>query len=68
MAVNRGLAELAGDLRVGDGTTEPTGPVRVILERIAATARVMVVEYVPSRSRRNSHGNVREALWVALGC
>ena len=48
MAVNRGLAELAGDLRVGDGTTEPTGPVRVILERLTSTARVMVVEYVPN--------------------
>ena len=46
--ITRSLAELAGDLRVGDGETEPTGPATVILERIAATARVMVVAFAPA--------------------
>ena len=47
MAVVRSLAELAGDLRLGDGVTEPTGPAAVILARIDATSRVMVVAYAP---------------------
>ena len=48
MAVTRTLAQLAGDLRVGDGVADPTGPAAVILERIASTARVMVVDYAPA--------------------
>lgn len=46
--ITRTLAELAGDLRIGDGVAEPTGPAAVVLERIAATARVMVVAYAPA--------------------
>ena len=51
--ITRSLAQLAGDLRVGDGETEPTGPAAVILERIAATARVMVVDYAPNAPGRH---------------
>ena len=47
MAVVRSLAQLAVDLRIGDGS-EPTGPAAIILERISATARALVVEYVPN--------------------
>lgn len=47
MAVTRTLAQLAADLRMGDGTTAPTGPEAVILERVAATARAMVEHYAP---------------------
>ena len=47
MAVTRTLAQLAGDLRVGDGETDPTGPAAVIVERIAATASVMVLDFAP---------------------
>ena len=46
--VTRTLAQLAGDLRLGDGVADPTGPAAVILERIASTARVMVVDYAPA--------------------
>ena len=47
MAVTRTLAQLAADLRIGDGITEPTGAVAVLLGRIDATARAMVVEFAP---------------------
>ena len=46
--ITRSLAQLAGDLRLGDGVADPTGPAAVLLERIAATARVMVVDYAPN--------------------
>ena len=46
MAITRTLAELAGDLRIGDGITEPTGPQAIVLQRIAATA-AMVVGFAP---------------------
>ena len=47
MAVTRTLAELAGDLRIGDGITEPTGPQAIVLQRIAATAAARVTAYAP---------------------
>lgn len=47
MAVTRTLAQLAADLRLGDGVTEPTGAEAVVLGRIDATARAMVLEYAP---------------------
>jgi len=47
VAVTRTLAQLAADLRIGDGTTAPTGAVAVVLGRIDATARAMVVAYAP---------------------
>ena len=45
--VTRTLAQLGGDLRIGDGAAAPTGPAAVVLERIAATARVLVEDYAP---------------------
>ena len=48
MSVTRTLAQLAADLRIGDGVTEPTGAVAVVLGRIAATARTMVEQYAPA--------------------
>ena len=47
MAVTRTLAELAADVRLGDGATDPTGPHGVILARIAGAARVLVEQYAP---------------------
>ncbi len=47
MAVTRSLAQLAGDLRLGDGTLFPSGPAAVVLGRIDATARAMVTTYAP---------------------
>ena len=46
MAVSRTIAELAADLRIGDGTT-PTGAVLSVLTRIAATATAMVERFAP---------------------
>ena len=48
MAVTRTLAQLAGDLRIGDGTEIPDGAVGSVLGRIAATARAMVEAYAPT--------------------
>ena len=48
MAVTRTPTELAADLRIGDGTTAPTGAVLVVLSRISGTAREMVEHYAPS--------------------
>ena len=48
MAVTRTLTQLAADLRIGDGTTEPTGAVAVLLGRIDATAREMVLAFAPT--------------------
>ena len=48
MAVTRTLAQLAGDLRIGDGSTEPTGAIGSVLARIDATARAMVLAYAPT--------------------
>ena len=47
MAVTRTLAQLGADLRIGDGTTAPTGAVGAVLGRIDATARAMVESYAP---------------------
>ena len=47
MAVTRTLSQLAADLRIGDGVTEPTGAVAVVLARIDATAREMVQKHAP---------------------
>ena len=46
--VTRTLAQLAADLRLGDGTTAPTGPQGIVLARIDAVARVMVETAAPS--------------------
>ena len=48
MAVTRTLAQLAGDLRLGDGSTAPTGAAAVVLGRIDATARALVEAYAPT--------------------
>ena len=48
MAVTRTLAQLAGDLRLGDGTNDPSGPAAIVLARIDATARAMVLAYAPN--------------------
>ena len=48
MAVTRTLTQLAADLRIGDGTTAPTGANLVLLTRIAATATAMVTKYSPN--------------------
>ena len=48
MAVTRSLAQLSADLRIGDGSAEPTGQVRIVLERIASTASAMVLKYAPN--------------------
>ena len=47
MAVTRTIAQLSGDLRIGDGVTAPTGSVLIVLTRIAATATAMVLRYAP---------------------
>ena len=47
MAVTRTVSQLAADLRLGDGTTEPTGAQGIVLARIDATARAMVLEHAP---------------------
>ena len=48
MSVTRTLAQLAADLRIGDGVTEPTGAVAVVLSRIGAAATAMVERYAPN--------------------
>ena len=48
MAVTRTLAQLSADLRIGDGSAEPTGQVGVVLARIASTASAMVLRYAPN--------------------
>ena len=45
--VTRSLAELAADVRLGDGSAEPTGATLVVLKRVAATAAAMVLHYAP---------------------
>ena len=63
--VVRTLAQLAGDLRIGDGVTDPTGPAAVILARIAATARVMVEDYAPAAPDAiHSEAYVRLCAWL----
>ena len=47
MAVTRTVTQMAADLRIGDGTTVPSGAVAVLLGRIDATARAMVLEFAP---------------------
>ena len=65
MAVTRTLAQLAGDLRLSDGVAAPIGPVAVILERIAATSRVMVVAYAPAAPDAiHTEAFVRLAGWL----
>ncbi len=65
MAVVRTLAQLAGDLRIGDGTTEPTGPEAVVLARIDATARVLVTDYAPNAPDAiHTEAYVRLAAWL----
>ena len=63
--ITRTLAQLAGDLRIGDGETDPTGPAAVLLERIAATAKVLVVRYAPNAPDAiHDEAYVRVAGWL----
>ena len=63
--ITRTLAQLAGDLRVGNGVDDPTGPVAVILARIAATAKVLVVRYAPNAPDAiHDEAYVRVAGWL----
>ena len=47
MAVTRSLAQLAADLRLGDGSTVPTGAQGIVLARIDSAARAMVLAFAP---------------------
>ena len=65
MAVTRTLAQLAADLRIGDGSTAPTGAVAVVLARIDATARAMVLEFAPTAPEAvQNEAYVRLAGWL----
>lgn len=65
MAVTRTLEQLAGDLRIGDGTTAPTGAEAVVLNRIADTAMRMVEDFAPSAPDAISNeAYVRLAGWL----
>ena len=65
MAVTRTLAQLAGDLRIGDGSTEPTGAIGSVLARIDATARAMVLAYAPlAPDAIHDEAFVRVAGWL----
>ena len=48
MAVTRTLAQLAGDLRLGDGVTGVTGAQAIVLARIDGAARAMVLAFAPA--------------------
>ena len=45
--MTRTLAQLAADLRIGDGVTEPTGVVLEVLSRISEAATAMVLAVAP---------------------
>ena len=63
--VTRTLAQLAADLRLGDGATAPVGPVGIVLARIDATARAMVLEYAPGAPDAiHDEAYVRLAAWL----
>ena len=47
MAITRTIEQLAADLRIGDGTEAPTGAAGVVLARIDATARALILAYAP---------------------
>ncbi|MYC99169.1 MAG: hypothetical protein F4X13_07860 [Gammaproteobacteria bacterium] len=65
MAVTRTLVQLAGDLRLGDGTTAPTGAHAVVLGRIDATARALVLAYAPNAPDAiHNEAYVRLAGWL----
>ena len=65
MAVTRTLAQLAADLRIGDGTADPTGPEAVVLGRIAATASALVVAEAPDAPDAiHNEAYVRVAGWL----
>ena len=65
MAITRTLAQLAGDLRLGDGSTAPTGAVASVLGRIDATARAMVLRYAPGAPDAiHNEAYVRLASWL----
>ena len=65
MAVTRTVSQLAADLRIGDGTTEPTGANLVLLTRIAATAAEMVTKYSPNAPDAiHDEAYVRLAGWL----
>ena len=65
MAVTRTLTELAADLRMGDGDTAPAGAVAVVLGRIEATAKALVVDYAPDAPDAiHNESFVRLAGWL----
>lgn len=65
MAVTRTVTQLAADLRIGDGTTAPAGAVAVVLQRIDATARALVVAYAPDAPDEiHDEAYVRLAGWL----
>ena len=65
MAVNRTLAQLGADLRIGDGTIAPTGAVGAVLGRIDATARTLVEAYAPDAPEAIANeAYVRLAGWL----
>ena len=65
MAVTRTLAQLAADLRIGDGVTAPVGTVAVVLTRVAATATEMVIRFAPNAPTAiHDEAFVRLAGWL----
>ena len=63
--ITRSLIQLAADLRIGDGETALTGPAAVVLERIAKTAKVLVVRYAPNAPDAiHDEAFVRVAGWL----
>ena len=65
MAVTRTLAQLAADLRMGDGVTDPTGPEGVVLGRIATSAAALVERYAPDAPEAiQNEAYVRLAGWL----
>ena len=59
------LAQLAGHLRVGDGTTEPTGPVGLVLTRVLAAAVAVVEHHAPNAPEAiQNEAAVRLAGWL----
>ena len=65
MAVTRTLAQLAADLRLGDGTTAPSGPQGIVLARIDDAARAMVLDFAPGAPDAiHNEAYVRLAGWL----
>jgi len=65
VAVTRTLAQLAADLRLGDGDATPTGPLLVILQRVDATARTVVTRFAPDAPDAiHNEAYVRLSAWL----